>query len=85
MTARQAVMLPLAAVEAVIGRAFAIGPDAARVAVCVNRIGMNAMGNGTGWCSLDNWRNVIVPWILKECVPRAAGGWYLTHAIEVHR
>ena len=46
---------------------------------------INAMGNGTGWCSLDNWRNVIVPWILKECVPRAAGGWYLTHAIEVHR
>lgn len=44
---------------------------------------INAIGNGSGWCSLDDWRAMIVPWILNECVPRASGGWHLTHVVEV--
>lgn len=44
---------------------------------------INALGNGTGWCSLVNWESIIVPHILKECVPRASGGWHITHAIEI--
>ena len=44
---------------------------------------INATANGSGWCSFDDWRAHIVPWILKECVPRASGGWHVTHGIEV--
>src|SRR5690606_14906891 len=28
---------------------------------------INAIGNGSGWCSLDDWKAMIVPWILNEC------------------
>lgn len=44
---------------------------------------VNALGNGTGWCALEDWDQTLVPHILKECVPRASGGWHITHAIEV--
>lgn len=44
---------------------------------------INALSNGTGWCSLDDWQDIVVPWIIKECVPRGDGGWHITHAIEV--
>lgn len=46
---------------------------------------INAMGNGSGWCRLSDWEQVIVPHILAECVPRASGGWHITHTIEVER
>ncbi|WP_292477392.1 hypothetical protein [Mesorhizobium sp.] len=44
---------------------------------------INAIGNGTGWCALEDWVGMLVPWILEECVPRANGGWHLTHVVEV--
>lgn len=44
---------------------------------------INAIGNGSGWASLDDWSTILVPFILSECVPRATGGWYITHAVEV--
>lgn len=44
---------------------------------------INALGNGSGWCSLADWSEQLVPWILKECVPRADGKWSLTHVVEV--
>lgn len=53
-----------------------------------NTIGIfdvNACGNGTGWCSLADWSGILVPWILKECEPKAHGGWHVTHGIEVGR
>lgn len=46
---------------------------------------VNCMNNGTGWVSLEEWATVLVPWLVKECVPRGSGGWHLTHAIEVPR
>lgn len=46
---------------------------------------INALGNGSGWCSLEDWSDEIVPWILRHCVPRANGQWHITHAIEVER
>lgn len=46
---------------------------------------INCIGNGTGWASLDDWNRVVVPWVLRECVPRADGRWHLTHVIEVDR
>lgn len=44
---------------------------------------INAMGKGSGWSSLEDWSRMLVPLILKECVPRANGGWHLTHVVEV--
>jgi hypothetical protein len=44
---------------------------------------INCINNGCGWVSLKNWREITVPWILQECVPRATGGWHITHVIEV--
>ncbi len=44
---------------------------------------VNALGNGTGWCDVMEWVGVIVPWILKECVPGADGRWHITHAVEI--
>lgn len=46
---------------------------------------INAMGNGSGWCALQDWQQTLVPWILEWCVPRASGGWHLTHVVEVRR
>lgn len=46
---------------------------------------INAIGNGSGWCSFGDWADRLVPWILKECVPRANGRWSLTHAVELER
>lgn len=45
---------------------------------------VNAVNNGSGWCSLDNWTGVVVPWLTSE-IKRASGGWHITHAIEVER
>lgn len=44
---------------------------------------VNALGNGTGWCALADWETGIVPWILRESVPRASGGWHITHVVEI--
>ncbi len=44
---------------------------------------INCMSNGSGWTSLYHWRTGLVPWLLEQCVPRASGGWHITHAIEV--
>ena len=44
---------------------------------------INCINNGSGWVSLDYWVGTIVPWILAECVPRADGGWHITHAVEI--
>ncbi len=46
---------------------------------------INAIGNGSGWSALEDWSLLLVPWLLEECVPRASGGWYLTHVVEVDR
>lgn len=37
-----------------------------------------------GWVPLAGWTRHVVPWLLKECVPRNDGTWLMTHAIEVH-
>lgn len=45
---------------------------------------INTMAVG-GWTPMAVWTGQVVPWILKECVPRADGKWHVTHAIEVDR
>lgn len=43
---------------------------------------INAIGNGTGWCSLENWERIMVPY-LTDLDPGATGKWHITHAINV--
>jgi hypothetical protein len=38
-----------------------------------------------GLIAQKDWESTTVPWIVKNCVPRADGGWYITHAWEVQR
>lgn len=46
---------------------------------------INAIGNGSGWCSVADWAGALVPIILEECVPKADGNWHITHSVEVER
>lgn len=43
---------------------------------------INAMSEG-GWISFALWRDSLVPWLLGECEPKATGGWWITHSVEV--
>jgi hypothetical protein len=36
-----------------------------------------------GWTGLDAWEAILVPHIIKTCVPRANGRWHITHTIEI--
>lgn len=45
---------------------------------------INALANGSGWCSLNDWERTVVPFILEE-YPRANGRWHITHSVEVER
>jgi hypothetical protein len=44
---------------------------------------VNCISNGSGWVSERHWSDVLVPWLLKECVPRSDGKWHVTHSIEI--
>jgi hypothetical protein len=45
---------------------------------------INCLNNGSGWCSLENWRTMLVPVLLEETHPLADSKWHVTHAIEVY-
>ncbi len=36
-----------------------------------------------GWVPLIEWSSRVVPWLLKECEPKASGAWHPTHVIEI--
>ena len=55
-----------------------------RAAATIGIFDINALANGTGWCSLEDWESTVVPFILEE-YPRANGKWHITHAVEVER
>ena len=44
---------------------------------------INAINNGSGWSSLENWEGIVVPYILSTCEPEADGKWHVTHALEI--
>lgn len=46
---------------------------------------INMINNGSGWASLKDWAEMLVPWLLQECVPRANGDWHITHCVEISR
>lgn len=43
---------------------------------------VNAASAG-GWISQGEWSEDLVPWLLKQCVPRADGTWWPTHVWAV--
>jgi hypothetical protein len=43
---------------------------------------INALCAG-GWVPMAEWMDEIVPWILREAVPRADGTWAITHALNL--
>lgn len=43
---------------------------------------VNAMCVG-GWLPEREWSTQLVPWLLRQCVPRANGDWSRTHVIEL--
>lgn len=43
---------------------------------------VNAMLDG-GWLELAVWQGQLVPWLLKECEPKATGEWWPVNVIEV--
>ncbi len=45
---------------------------------------INCIDNGSGWVSLTEWVEVVVPY-LTEVHRNATGGWHITHAIEIER
>ena len=36
-----------------------------------------------GWMKTTEWEWQLIPWLIKECVPKADGSWWITHALEV--
>lgn len=36
-----------------------------------------------GWVVLPEWRDQVVPWLLKQVEPTAYGTWYPTHIFEI--
>lgn len=36
-----------------------------------------------GWVSWAEWTGRVVPWLLRECQPKATGEWWPTHCWEV--
>jgi hypothetical protein len=45
---------------------------------------INAIHAG-GWIRLASWRDILVPCLLERCEPKATGGWFLTHSVEIDR
>lgn len=43
---------------------------------------VNAVCAG-GWLSYQEWSQQLVPWLLRECEPKADGRWWPTHRWEV--
>lgn len=43
---------------------------------------VNAMCVG-GWIPYAEWSQELVPWLIREMYPKADGGWWPTHVLEV--
>lgn len=46
---------------------------------------VNCVSVNGGWIPLDEWAVKVVPWLLKQCEPKATGEWFLTHQVEIPR
>jgi hypothetical protein len=36
-----------------------------------------------GWTLFKEWSTKLMPWLIRECYPKATGRWWPTHAIEI--
>lgn len=36
-----------------------------------------------GWIPYAEWSGQLVPWLLKECEPKASGKWHITHSLDL--
>ncbi len=45
---------------------------------------VNAVCAG-GWLKWDEWAGSLIPWLIRECVPRCDGTWWPTHMIQVFK
>ncbi len=43
---------------------------------------INAMCVG-GWLPLAEWRTDLIPWLIRECEPKANGQWWPTHVLKI--
>ena len=43
---------------------------------------VNATCSG-GWIKTEEWEWKLVPWLIKEAVPKGDGTWWPTHVLEV--
>ncbi len=53
--------------------------------IWTNSVGIfdiNCVNNGTGWCALNDWSSIVVPWLVGQ-YKRASGLWHITHALEI--
>lgn len=53
-------------------------------AICVFDVNSMEYDDDSGWLPLLDWERCTVP-LLTDSIPRATGGWRITHAIEVER
>lgn len=44
---------------------------------------VNAMCPG-GWLRFAEWAGELIPWLIRECVPKGDGTWWPTHVITVN-
>ena len=65
---------------------IAVDHGRGRTVIAKNRgvFDVNAIASG-GWISWADWVKELVPWILKECVPKADGAFWPTHCWEMGR
>lgn len=49
---------------------------------CIAVFDINAIAVG-GWIPLKVWSEQLVPWLIREAVPRGNGALTLTHVVEV--
>ncbi len=42
-------------------------------------------GGGNGWIALADWETHVVPWLIKEAVPKGDGTWSIAHAVEIEK
>jgi hypothetical protein len=55
---------------------------AARESRGIGIFDINALNNGSGWCSLADWSEKLAPKLAILHDKRATGAWHITHSLE---
>lgn len=54
----------------------------AAIAAC-RPVAIFDVNNPGSWVSVGSWTEIIVPWLLKGCEPKADGTFWYTHSVEI--